>query len=64
MKTVRTPDDRFTDLPDYPFEPNYADVPDGDGGTLRVHYVDEGPADAAPVLLMQGSRPGASCIAS
>lgn len=54
MKTVRTPDDRFTDLPDYPFEPNYADVPDGDGGTLRVHYVDEGPADAAPILLMHG----------
>ena len=54
MKTVRTPDEQFADLPDYPFEPNYADIPDGDGGTLRVHYLDEGPADAAPVLLLHG----------
>lgn len=54
MQTLRTPDDRFADLPGYPFEPHYAEIPDGDGGTLRVHYVDEGPADAAPVLLMHG----------
>ncbi|MEQ8436911.1 MAG: haloalkane dehalogenase [Ilumatobacter fluminis] len=54
MQTVRTPDDRFADLPDYPFEPHYAKVPDGDGGTLRVHYLDEGPADAAPILLLHG----------
>ena len=55
MKTLRTPDDRFDDLPGYPFEPHYAEIPDGDGGgTLRVHYLDEGPADAAPILLMHG----------
>jgi haloalkane dehalogenase len=54
MKTLRTPDDRFVDLPDYPFEPHYVNVADGDGGTLRVHYIDEGPADAAPILLMHG----------
>ena len=54
MDTVRTPDDRFVDLPDYPFAPHYVDIADGDGGTLRVHYVDEGPSDAAPVLLMHG----------
>ncbi len=54
MQTVRTPDDRFADLPDYPFDPHYAEIDDGEGGTLRVHYVDEGPADAAPVLLMHG----------
>ena len=54
MEILRTPDDRFTDLPDYDFEPHYAEIPDGDGGTLRVHYLDEGPADAAPVLLMHG----------
>jgi len=54
MHTLRTPDDRFADLPDYPFEPHYADVPDADGGTLRVHYLDEGPADAAPILLLHG----------
>ena len=54
MKALRTPDDRFVDLPDFPFEPHYVTVPDGDGGELRVHYLDEGPADAAPVLLMHG----------
>jgi haloalkane dehalogenase len=52
--TLRTPDDCFTDLPDYPFAPHYADIDDGEGGPLRVHYLDEGPTDAAPVLLMHG----------
>src|SRR5215471_5410492 len=54
MDVLRTPDDRFDGLPDFPFAPHYVDVPDGDGGTLRVHHLDEGPADAAPVLLMHG----------
>ncbi|MEM9135540.1 MAG: haloalkane dehalogenase [Actinomycetota bacterium] len=54
METVRTPDDRFVDLPDFPFAPHYADIDDQDGGTLRVHYLDEGPPDAAPVLLLHG----------
>ncbi len=54
MDTLRTPDDRFTDLPGYDFEPHYAEIDDTDGGTLRVHYVDEGPTDANPVLLMHG----------
>ena len=54
MEALRTPEERFADLPDYPFEPNYAEVRDGEGGTLRVHYLDEGPSDAAPVLLVHG----------
>lgn len=54
MQTVRTPDDRFARLPSFAFAPHYAEVADGDGGTLRVHYLDEGPRDAAPVLLMHG----------
>ena len=54
MHTLRTPDDRFADLPGYPFEPHYANIADGDGGTLRVHYLDEGPSDADPVLLLHG----------
>jgi haloalkane dehalogenase len=54
MQTLRTPDDRFEDLSGYPFEPHYADIADGDGDTLRMHYVDEGPSDASPVLLLHG----------
>jgi haloalkane dehalogenase len=54
MKTLRTPDDRFDGLPDYGFEPHYVHIDDREGGTLRVHYLDEGPSDAAPVLLMHG----------
>lgn len=54
MDIVRTPDDRFADLPDFPFAPHYADIDDGNGGSLRGHYLDEGPAEAAPVLLMHG----------
>ena len=49
MKSLRTPDERFEGLPDYSFTPHYADV---DG--LRLHYLDEGPRDAAPVLLLHG----------
>lgn len=54
METVRTPDERFDGLPDHPFAAHYAQVDDLDGGTLRVAYTDEGPPDAAPVLLMHG----------
>lgn len=54
MKTLRTPDDRFRNLPDYPFYPNYVEVSDGEGGSLRIHYVDEGPKEGVPVLLMHG----------
>ncbi|HEX4489924.1 MAG TPA: haloalkane dehalogenase [Acidimicrobiia bacterium] len=54
MKSLRTPDEQFVDLPDFPFEPHYVEIDDGDGGTLRVHYLDEGPAGAPPVLLMHG----------
>lgn len=54
MLVLRTPDERFADLPDYSFAPHYRTVVDADGTALRLHYVDEGPADAAPVLLMHG----------
>jgi haloalkane dehalogenase len=45
----RTPDERFADLPGYDFEPHYVDV---DG--LRMHYIDEGPREASPVLCFHG----------
>lgn len=49
MQALRTPESRFEGLPDYPFAPHFVEV---DG--LRMHYVDEGPADARPVLLLHG----------
>lgn len=54
MKKLRTPDKRFRGLPGFPFEPHYTEVPDGDGGRLRIHCVDEGPRDAGPVLMLHG----------
>src|SRR5688572_17305867 len=53
MDNLRTPDERFANLPDFPFAPNYAEVPSGDGASLRVHYLDEG-GDGPVVLLMHG----------
>jgi haloalkane dehalogenase len=54
MHYLRTPDDRFEGLKDYDFAPRYLEVDDTEGGSLRMHYLDEGPADAAPVLLLHG----------
>jgi haloalkane dehalogenase len=54
MDFLRTADQRFNNLPDYPFSPNYLDVDDTEGGKLRIHYLDEGPRDGAIVLLMHG----------
>jgi haloalkane dehalogenase len=54
MNALRTPDDRFTELPDFPWTPRYVEVADGDGGALRVACIDEGPREAEPVLLLHG----------
>ncbi len=54
MEALRTPDERFAGLPDFPFQPHCLEVPSGDGGSLRLAYVDEGPRDADPVLLLHG----------
>ena len=54
MQFLRTEDARFDRLPGYGFAPHYLEVDDSEGGHLRVHYLDEGSRDAAPVLLMHG----------
>jgi haloalkane dehalogenase len=50
---LRTPDARFADLPDYPFEPRYLEVPFG-GRKVRMHYIDVGPRTGPVVLLLHG----------
>ena len=52
MDFVRTPEERFENLPDYPFAPNYVHVDDGEGSSLRMHYVDEGQGEA--ILCLHG----------
>jgi haloalkane dehalogenase len=54
MDVVRTPGDRFAELPDFAYRPNHVEVDDGDGGRLQVSFLDEGPPDADCVLLMHG----------
>jgi haloalkane dehalogenase len=54
MEILRTPDERFDGLPDWPYAPRYAEVQADGTPPLRMAYVDEGPAGAAPVLLLHG----------
>ena len=62
MEALRTPDERFADLPGFPFAPHYVEVDAGDG-SLRVHYLDEGPADGGSCCCCTASRRGASSTA-
>src|SRR5271155_3748843 len=48
-EVLRTPDECFAGLADFPYSPHYVEVDD-----YRVHNLDEGPQEAAPILLMHG----------
>jgi haloalkane dehalogenase len=50
MRVLRTPQERFIDLPDFDYQPHYATVDDG----LRMAYVEVGPARGEPILLLHG----------
>lgn len=54
MDALRTPDSRFENLVGYPFAPHYVDVAARDTPPLRMHYVEEGPADGRPIVLLHG----------
>jgi haloalkane dehalogenase len=54
MEILRTPEECFQGLAEYPFEPHYVEIDSGAGPTLRIHYVDEGPRDGEIVLCMHG----------
>jgi len=50
---LRTPDDRFQHLPDFPYEPRYIeDLPGFEG--MRLALIDEGPVSAPVVLCLHG----------
>tara|TARA_Y100001934_G_scaffold67253_2_gene83505 strand:- start:92 stop:982 length:891 start_codon:yes stop_codon:yes gene_type:complete len=49
LKILRTPDNRFSNLLDYPFKPNYIQL-----GDIRIHYLDEGESSKEVVLLIHG----------
>jgi haloalkane dehalogenase len=51
---LRTPEARFDALTDFPYQPHYINIEDAKLGTLRVHYLDEGPADGEVILLLHG----------
>lgn len=56
MQVLRTPDARFAALPAFPFAPHYLErLPGFDG--LRMHYLDEGPRDAARTFLCLHGQP-------
>ena len=54
MEVLRTPDERFNGLKEYPFEPHYTNIKTHDGTTLRIHHIDEGPTDGPILLAMHG----------
>jgi haloalkane dehalogenase len=60
-EALRTPDDRFADLPGYAFAPHYRDDLTGFGG-LRLHYLDEGPRGAKEVYLCLHGQPSWSYL--
>ena len=54
MQTLRTPDERFAGIPNFPYSPRYCELDDDEGGRVRVAWVEDGPADVDPVLLLHG----------
>jgi haloalkane dehalogenase len=68
MEILRTPDERFSHLPGFDFEPHYVEIPAlpapgegspsaGEGKTLRIHYLDEGPAAAEETVVLMHGEP-------
>jgi len=61
MGALRTDDSRFANLPGYAFEPHYTETLPGYEG-LRLHFIDEGPRDAATTFLCLHGQPSWSYL--
>jgi haloalkane dehalogenase len=61
IAALRTPEERFLDLPGWPFAPRYVDTLPGFPG-LRMHYIDEGPSDAEVTFLCIHGTPSWSYL--
>ena len=61
VAALRTPEDRFLDLPDWPYAPHYLDDLDGFVG-LRAAFVDEGSRDARHTFLCLHGEPSWSYL--
>jgi haloalkane dehalogenase len=62
MKLLRTPEERFQNLPDYDFPPTYVEIASGEGETIRCHVLDLGPNDAATTVLLLHGEPSWSYL--
>jgi len=54
MKILRTPDESFEGITDFPYKPHYTNIKTKDGSELRIHHIDEGPIDGPILLAMHG----------
>lgn len=59
MHVLRTPDEAFSSIRDYPFSPHYLEVASDGNGALRIHYVDEG---SGPVVILMHGEPSWSYL--
>ena len=55
MKIRKTPDHCFNHLPDSDFAPHFVTLDDQDGGNLNMHYIEHGPSDGRPVVMIHGN---------
>ena len=55
METLRSPEDRFADIPDFDYQPHYCEVDGDESGQLRTACIEAGPAHADPVLMLHGA---------
>lgn len=64
MKFARTPDERFSEIPEWPYAPHYTDISAGDGttDTLRVAHYEGGDTNAKTTVLLMHGEPSWSFL--